>query len=216
MKALFKICLKVASKVRFRRPRNEEDIQNNNYIKKIEESSKSHCTCPTQLVYAEDKYTLSTKGWFWPYLSGPVAENVLRDCDDGSFLIRKSSTAGFAFTITYKVHGRVGNLRVQCKDGLFCLNFSDPVQPREPTLQRLIGNLLHISKKGSICELKRQKEGKTEAIPLKLEKPLQRNITLQDHCRSVIMRNIRDSEQVRQFQLPIEVKDFLLEMKDEP
>ena len=213
MKSLYKKCLKLAAKLRLRRqPRNEEDMVNN-HKKNVEEIRDSSSSLP---FYLEDKYTLSTKGWFWPHLSGPGAENVLRDCADGSFLVRKSSTPGYVFTITYKVQGNTGSLRVQCQDGLFCLSFLDPNQPQEPTLERLIETLLHISRKGCICGLKRDREGKTEAIPLKLEKPLQRNISLQDHCRRVIMRNTRNPEQVRQLQLPIELKEFLLEMKDEP
>ena len=211
MKLLCNRLLKKASKLRFRGITNENDENNSDKSKNIQQSAGPNSEIP---LYVEDKYTLSTKGWFWPYLSGPGAERLLRECADGSFLVRNSSTAGFFFTVTYKVQGKVGSLRVECKDGLFCLLFSDANQPREPTLQRLILRLLDKSQEGCICELKRDREGRPEAIPFKLEKPLLRHISLKDHCRSAIMRNIRDPEQVRQLQLPLEVKDFLLEMTD--
>lgn len=164
----------------------------------------------------EDKYMLSTISWYWPELSGVPAERILYKEADGTFLVRKSSTPGYMFTVTYKIEGKVGNLRVQCRNGLFCLSFHDPLQPREPTLKGLIEKLYQLTTKESfICGLKRELNGVTTSVPLKLERPLKRNITLQDHCRKAIMRRMNDPQDVLQLDLTTNMKQFLLELKDE-
>ncbi len=166
--------------------------------------------------FIEDKYVLSTVSWYWPELSAMCAEKTLHEKPDGTFLVRKSSTSGFMFTVTYKIEGKVGNLRVQCQNGVFCLSFLDPSQPREPTIQGLIEKLNKLTSKDTFaCGLKRELNGVTTVVPLKFERPLKRNVTLQDHCRRSIMRQLDDPEDVRKLDLTENMKEFLLELKDE-
>ena len=175
------------------------------------------CYCEVlPVAFAEDKYVLSTMHWYWSKLSAISAEMMLADEPNGTFLVRRSSTVGYTFTMTYKIQGKVGNLRVQCQNGIFCLSFLDPLQPREPTLQRLIEELIAISIKGSfVCELKRKMNDTMISVPLKLDKPFRREVTLQDHCRRVVMRNIKSPESVSELNLTGNMKSFLLELKDE-
>eukprot|EP00794_Sanderia_malayensis_P017478 gene17478-19225_t len=168
--------------------------------------------------FVEDKYTLSVCSWYWPTISGLDAEQMLQDEPDGSFLVRRSSTAGFRFTLTYKVAGKVGNLRVQSKDGLFSLSFEDPLQPREPTLQSLVNKLSTLNDKNSfICGcLKRELiNGTIASVPLKLNCPLKRDVSLQSHCRKTIMRLMSQPDKVRELNVPANLKEYLLELKDE-
>ncbi|XP_065051967.1 suppressor of cytokine signaling 3-like [Rhopilema esculentum] len=165
--------------------------------------------------FIEDKYVLSTVAWYWPDIDGYSAARLLHGHKNGTFLVRKSSMAGFMFTLTYIIDNKVGNLRVHCKNGLFSLCFHDLLQPREPTLQMLVEKLVAFSSNGSfICGLRRETDGKSTNVPLKLETPLRRNVSLQDLCRKTIMRSLCNANDVSEFDLPASIKDFLLELND--
>ena len=166
------------------------------------------------LRFAEDKYVLSTVPWYWPDISCQTANEIIKVCSDGTFLVRRSETAGFMFSLTYIIGGRVGNIRVHCKSGLFSLNFDDCTQPREPTLQLLVQRLMEAKSPEYTTILYRVAGDRKLAIPFKLESSLQRNISLMDHCRKVIMRTVDKPEDVWQFDIPESVKAFLLKLNN--
>ena len=168
--------------------------------------------CSTRFV--EDKYVLSTAPWYWPEISCENATSMMELCPDGTFLVRRSETSGFAFSFTYKIGGIVGNARVYCKNGLFGLCHDDRIQPREPTLKLLVERLLTTKDHEQLIMVYRETGEYVRAIPLKLEHPLQREISLMDHCRRFIMRSVDKPEDVWQFDLPRKMKMFLLELKD--
>lgn len=186
-------------------------------IKITEYESCVDCnTINNKQTFLEDKYVLSTVSWYWPKLTGYRAEEMLTGRANGTFLVRRSSTAGYMFTVTYIIQGKVGNLRVQCKNGLFCLLFQDHLQPREPTLQKLITRLMDVSSKESfLCGLKRVKDGVSSNVPLVLDKTVGRDISLREHCRRVIMRAVTDPGDVLQFDIPESLKVFLLELSED-
>ena len=190
---------------------------NRNSVKNTEYESCVECkTNNSKQTFLEDKYVLSTVSWYWPKLSGYQAEELLAGRANGTFLVRRSSTAGYMFTVTYIIQGKVGNLRVQCKNGLFCLLFQDNLQPREPTLQKLITRLMEISSKESfLCGLKRVKDGVSSNVPLVLDKTVGRDVSLREHCRRVIMRAVTDPGDVLQFDIPDSLKVFLLELSED-
>ena len=168
--------------------------------------------CKHTLKFVEDKYVLSTVPWYWPQIGCESATSIIKLCPDGTFLVRKSETAGYAFSLTYKVGGVVGNARVHCKNGLFGLCHDDKVQPREPTLIMLIERLMDTKEQEQLVMVHRKAGDSAKIVPLKLEHPLQRNISLMDHCRKVIMRSIDKPEDVWQFDIPRNLRMFLLEL----
>ena len=172
----------------------------------------SPCNCPKR--FAEDKYVLSTVTWYWPEISCQSATSMMELCPNGTFLVRRSETPGFAFSFTYKIAGIVGNARVYCKNGLFGLCQDDRIQPREPTLKLLVERLLKRMDCEQLIMVYRKTGDYMKALPLKLEHPLQRNVSLMDHCRRVIMRSVHKPEDVWQFDLPRKMKIFLLELKN--
>ena len=169
--------------------------------------------CNNQTRFVEDKYALSTESWYWPDLSCQSATTMIGACPDGTFLVRRSETSGFAFSFTYKVGGIVGNARVYCKNGLFSLCYDDSIQPKEPTLKLLVERLLTTKEHEQLIMIYRRTGDCTKAIPLKLVKPLQRDISLMEHCRKVIMRSLDNPEDIWQFHLPMNLKVFLLELR---
>ena len=197
----------MAAKLRTRGRRNEDDENSINHSKIVQGNIKSN---PVNPLYNEEKYALLIEEWFWSNLSGADAENLLKDCAEGTFLIRGNFTCDFAFAVTYKVQREVENLRVKLNfnDGRLWLRFSDLDQPnlllgkcgneclRSFTLQGLIKKLVDKSQEGDVFRLEQNREAGVETIPFKLGKPLLRNIPLKDHCGAVIMRGIRWAKQV--------------------
>jgi len=195
-----------------RRKRNNIRVAEHIACRDIEEP-KSECKL-FQTRFVEDKYVLSTESWYWPDLSCQSATTMIGVCPNGTFLVRRSESSGFAFSFTYKVGGIVGNARVYCKNGLFSLCCDESIQPREPTLKLLVERLLSTKEHEQLIMIYRKTGDCTKAIPLKLEKPLQRDISLMGHCRKVIMRSLDNPEDVLQFHLPRNLKEFLLELRN--
>ena len=158
--------------------------------------------------YLEDekRIYLDTTSWFWGDLSNRQAEYLLRDAEDGVFVVCNSSEKGFLYCITYKLGQKVGTLRVFERDGQLSLNFDDPMQVRAATIHGLIAKLLNASiKHGSVCKLERS----SRAVPLKLNSPVNRISSLRAHCRRVI-RMTSANETISDLALPRHLKSFLL------
>jgi hypothetical protein len=57
-------------------------------------------------------------GWYWGPISGDLAEALLRDEPDGSFIVRDSSDEHYIFSLTFKLSGFVRHVRIEHDQGL--------------------------------------------------------------------------------------------------
>ena len=158
-------------------------------------------------LISEEKATyLNTVSWFWGNLSNGQAEYLLRDSQDGTFIVRHSAEPTSLYCITYKLDEVVASVRVYENDGQLSINFDDPLQVRAPTLHGLIAKLVRLSANGGIvCRLERS----SKVLSLKLTLPVNRLSSLRAHCKRVIRMSM-SHEKISALPLPKHVKSFVL------
>ena len=158
------------------------------------------------LIHEEKATYLNTVSWFWGNLSNGQAEYLLRDSQDGTFLVRHCAEPTSLYCITYKLDEVVASVRVYENDGQLSINFHDPLQVRAPTLHGLIAKLVRLSANGGIvCRLERS----SKVLSLKLTQPINRLSSLRAHCKRVIRMSL-PHETISALPLPKHVKLFLM------
>ena len=159
----------------------------------------------TSLIHEEKTTYLNTVSWFWGNLSNGQAEYLLRNSQDGTFVVRHSADPASLYCITYKLDGVVASVRVYENDGQLSINFNDPLQVRAPTLHGLIAKLVRLSANGGVvCRLERS----SKVLSLKLTRPVNRLSSLRAHCKRVI-RMTMSHETISALPLPKQIKTFL-------
>ena len=154
---------------------------------------------------------LCTTTWYWPDVAkrdlGPLLDNK----PEGTFMVRRSSHKNFRYALTYKRGGEIASMRIQYdKDlKLYSLDLNDDSQPKAESLHVLVELLMLRS---NICGLtvRREPLGTVAEVPLKLCKPLKRDITLKDHCKRAILQNNSKGDKIEDLDLPSDLKEFLL------
>ena len=164
------------------------------------------CCCIEEGSYSsglqETLSSLPKIGWYYGHITVPEAERILRDEPNGSFIVRdtppdpqrgtRSNTTDL-FTITFKLRGRCGSIRVDYSKGYFTLSLSDPGLPLFRTMMDLVGYCTNRSavQKKPVCVLTGQQETQTHNLYLYLTKPVNRHTrvhTLQHSCRQALHR----------------------------
>ena len=149
----------------------------------------------------ESMTSLPKIGWYYGHLTVPEAERILKDEPNGSFLVRDtladsprgSTNASDLFTITFKLRGRCGSIRVDYSKGYFTLSLADPGLPLFRTMMDLVGYCTNRSavQKKPVCVLtgQHQPQNARNNIYLYLTKPVNRKSkvhSLQHCCREAI------------------------------
>lgn len=59
---------------------------------------------------------LKKMGWYWGSISPDYASKLLEDEQDGTFLVRDSSSECYIFSMTFKLDGQIHHARIEhCK-----------------------------------------------------------------------------------------------------
>lgn len=58
-------------------------------------------------------------GWYWGPISGEMAEAILHNEPDNSFIVRDSSDEHYFFSLTFKLEGFVRHVRIEHDQGEF-------------------------------------------------------------------------------------------------
>lgn len=69
------------------------------------------------LDYAASIERVKDCGWYWGPVSGEVAEKLLANEPDGSFIVRDSSDDAYIFSLTFKLNGLVRHVRIEHDQG---------------------------------------------------------------------------------------------------
>lgn len=62
---------------------------------------------------------------YWGPISGVVAERLLQNESDGSFLVRDSSDEHYIFSLSFKLSGEVRHVRIEHHGGNFSFGFNN-------------------------------------------------------------------------------------------
>lgn len=68
---------------------------------------------------ARDLPKLKKMGWYWGSISPEYAAKLLDDEQDGSFLVRDSTSECHIFSMTYKLDGQIHHTRIEHSKGYF-------------------------------------------------------------------------------------------------
>ena len=161
--------------------------------------SVSASGCPVKMSCCEEDDHLSglhetvlklpKLGWYYGNISVEEAESILEKEPNGSFLVRDTNDTPKhteLYTITFKLRGRCGSVRIEYAKGYFTLSLADPGLPLFRTMMDLIGYCYNRSvvQKKPVCILSGHHNSRD--LYLFLKKPVDRHTkmhSLQHFCR---------------------------------
>lgn len=76
------------------------------------------------LDYAASIEKVKDCGWYWGPVSASKAEQILENEEEGSFLVRDSSSENYIFSLTVKIDGSVRHVRIEHDQGEWPFNIS--------------------------------------------------------------------------------------------
>jgi suppressor of cytokine signaling 7 len=166
------------------------------------DSSKMACETPMK--------RLKKKGWYYGSISPEFSAKLLETEEDGSFLIRDSSSDCYIFSMTYKLDGEVHHTRIEHSKGRFSLG-----KTRKffcTTLVDLIENAIKFSQNENLLFFLHRDPASEGPLRLRM-KPLLRmnNLTSLKHlCRFAILPYVRKNK-INELCIPGCLKDYLNE-----
>ncbi|CAI8008621.1 Suppressor of cytokine signaling 2 [Geodia barretti] len=147
-------------------------------------------------------------GWYWGDLSSDEAEDVLRNTQEGSFILRDSSDACHLFTLSLKAHNLVVSVRVAFSRGQFKLDsLHQEDSPGFDNMVDLVDYYLADKKRRFYVAVPDMEEFAVSLLhPVWKEVP-----TLQHLCRRCIVQRCRTSDALDSLPLPLHLIGFLKE-----
>ncbi len=150
-------------------------------------------------------------GYFWPDVSREQSEHLLEDKPIGTFLVRRVSHPRHSFAVTYKRDEKTASMLIEYdKDSKsYGLDLTNPNLPKRSSMPELINELIFQSKDHSLV-LKRDFNVERVA-KLKLKFPLYRVLSLKEQCRLSLVKSLKVYVDFREFDLPLELVEYMKE-----
>ena len=147
-------------------------------------------------------------GWYWGDLSSEEAEDILKDTQDGSFILRDSADACHLFTLSLKANNLVVSVRVAFSRGQFKLDsLRQEDSPGFENMVDLVDYYLADKSRRFYVAVPDMDEFSVSLLhPIWKEVP-----TLQHLCRRCIVQRCRTAEELDSLPLPPHLIRFLKE-----
>ena len=167
---------------------------------------------PTRVNLSHTIRRLRMCGWYWGDITSNQANVVLRNAQNGSFILRDSTDACHLFTLSLKANNMVVSVRVAFSRGMFKLDsWNQEDSPSFTSVVDMIDYYLSDEKHEFYVELPKVGE-----FPVCLKHPIWKNVpTLQDQCRYAIVKCCRTSHSLRLLPLPSHLVRYLLDFSPE-
>ncbi|CAL1548106.1 unnamed protein product [Lymnaea stagnalis] len=114
------------------------------------------------------------KDWYWGPISYEQAALILKDKEDGSFLVRDSSDQKYLLSLSFKSLGEVHHTRIEHAKGLFSF-WSQPESHGKARICEFIEKSIQNSKDGRFLYFLRPSARGTPPLPIRLLFPVPRN-----------------------------------------
>jgi suppressor of cytokine signaling 7 len=98
------------------------------------------------LDFATSIQRVKDYGWYWGPLPSEVAEKILSNEPDGSFIVRDSSDDHYIFSLTFKLNNCVRHVRIDHDQGNF--SFGSCTKFKSQTIVEFIENAVEHSRSG--------------------------------------------------------------------
>ena len=147
-------------------------------------------------------------GWYWGDITSNQANEVLKNAQNGSFILRDSTDACHLFTLSLKANDIVVSVRVAFSRGMFKLDsWNQEDSPSFNSVVDMIEYYLADEKHKFYVELPRVGE-----FPVFLKHPIWKSVpSLQHQCRYDIVKCCRTSGNIRKLPLPLHLLRYLLD-----
>lgn len=151
-------------------------------------------------------------GWYWGDITSNQANVVLRNAQNGSFILRDSTDACHLFTLSLKANNIVVSVRVAFSRGMFKLDsWNQEDSPSFNSVVDMIEYYLADEKHEFYVELPKVGE-----FPVCLKHPIWKSVpSLQHQCRYSIVKCCRTSQKLRLLPLPPHLVRYLLDFSPE-
>lgn len=158
---------------------------------------------------------LPRMGWYYGNITVREAELILQDQPDGAFLVRDTNDSpkhSELYTITFKINGRCGSIRVDYAKGYFTLSLQDSGLPLFRTMMDLVGYCYtrSVTHRRPVCILTGHHSSRD--VLLFLTKPVSRFTyahSLQHCCRAALHKHLT-LDKLAQLDLPRHLLDGYL------
>lgn len=170
------------------------------------------CSPPTRVNLSHTIRRLRMCGWYWGDITSNQANAVLRNAQNGSFILRDSTDACHLFTLSLKANDIVVSVRVAFSRGMFKLDSWN--QEDSPSFNSVVDMIEYYSADGKhefYVELPKVGE-----FPVCLKHPIWKSVpSLQHQCRYDIVKCCRTSQKLRLLPLPPHLVRYLLDFSPE-
>lgn len=187
---------------------NSLEDSNNNNICKPNLNSTSDMDIDTTIK------KLKKMGWYWGSISPEYAAKLLEDEEDGSFLVRDSSSECHIFSMTIKSTGKIHHARIEHSKGRF--SFGRGTNPKlvSSTIVELIEKAIQYSHDGHYSfflhgEPSMEGPIRFRMLPLSRLKVKSSN-SLKHMCRFAILPYVR-RDRINELSIPNCLVDYLYE-----
>lgn len=98
---------------------NESNVdENNNYdSQQLVQDNNHQADSKMMAIDIQPMSRLKKMGWYWGSISPEFASKLLLDEQDGSFLVRDSSSECYIFSMTFKLEGQIHHARIEHNKG---------------------------------------------------------------------------------------------------
>lgn len=167
---------------------------------------------PTRVNLSHTIRRLRMCGWYWGDITSNQANVVLRNAQNGSFILRDSTDACHLFTLSLKANNIVVSVRVAFSRGMFKLDsWNQEDSPSFNSVVDMIEYYLSDEKHEFYVELPNVGE-----FPVCLKHPIWKSLpSLQHQCRYAIVKCCRTSQKLRLLPLPAHLVRYLLDFSPE-
>ena len=151
-------------------------------------------------------------GWYWGDISSNQANFVLKNAQNGSFILRDSTDACHLFTLSLKANNIVMSVRVVFSRGLFKLDsWNHDDSPSFSSVVDMIDYYLEDENHEFYVGLPEVGE-----FPVCLKHPIWKSVpALQHLCRGTIVKYYRTSKKLRLLPLPPHLIRYVLDFSPE-
>lgn len=151
-------------------------------------------------------------GWYWGDLSSQQANNILKNAQNGSFILRDSTDACHLFTLSLKANNLVISVRVTFSRGQFKLDSCH--QEDCPSFDSVVDLIdYYLADESREFHIAVPEFGE---FPVSLQHPIWKEVpSLQHLCRKCTVNCCRTAQNLRQLPLPAHLIRYLLEFAPE-
>lgn len=166
------------------------------------------CNVEQALDFATSIQRVKDYGWYWGPISSEVAEKILSNEPDGSFIVRDSSDDHYIFSLTFKLNNSVRHVRIEHDQGNF--SFGSCTKFKSQTIVEFIENAVEHSRSGRYLFFlhRRPVIGPVRVQLLHPVSRFKQVQSLQHMCRFVIHKNVR-RDLLAELPLPRRMIDYL-------